>query len=206
MKTKAKDLIGRTFGRLQAIEVDGKINGKTAIRCICDCGSETRATVAHLVQGRRVSCGCYNPGRTTHGKRRSRVYGIWCDMIKRCYNKNCISYRYYGERGVTVCDRWRESFQNFFSDMGDPPDGLSIDRINPRLGYSPENCRWATYQQQAENRTCQKFYSYNGNEYTLPNLCRLIGVNYRTMRNRLFRSKMPFEKAVSFSIQHDQKD
>lgn len=196
MKTKAKDLAGKRFGRLLAIKESGKINGKTAILCVCECGGETLATIAHLVQGRRVSCGCYNPGRTSHGMRYSRAYGIWCDMQKRCHNSACSSYRIYGARGITVCDRWRESFKNFHEDMGDPPEGLSIDRINPDLGYFPENCRWATAQEQVENRRCQKMYYYEGKKYTLPNLCKIFGKNYRTVRNRITRSGMSLEAAL----------
>lgn len=200
MKTKAEDLIGKRFGKLEVTRGSGTVNGKTVLACTCDCGGQTTAYVAHLVQGRRVSCGCHNPGRTTHGKRYTRGYQIWCDMLKRCYNSDSVSYKYYGARGITVCDRWRSSYQNFFDDMGDPPAGLSLDRINTLLGYAPGNCRWATAQMQTENRTCQQLYEYQGNKYTLPNLCKKLGINYRTMRNRLFRSGMTLEAAISTPV------
>jgi hypothetical protein len=82
----------------------------------------------------------------------TRVYSIWENMISRCENSNNFSYYLYGARGIKVCERWK-SFENFYSDMGDPPEKYSIDRIDPNLGYCPENCRWASSMEQSKNKT-----------------------------------------------------
>lgn len=200
MKTNPASLVGMRFGKLLALEVSGKTHGKTTITCQCDCGAQTTATVGHLVGGRRLSCGCAKNGNPKHGMRYSREYSIWTDMHKRCSNPKSISYLWYGAKGVTVCERWAE-FQNFIDDMGACPEGMSIDRVDGSLGYSPDNCRWATAQEQVENRAVQKLYSLNGETMTLPNWCKKLGINYSTMRNRLNRSHMTFEEAVNFSTQ-----
>lgn len=197
MKTKAQDLIGKVFGKLTVLSIDGKRNNKTQLLCQCSCGNTTHAYVAHLVQRRRNSCGCNQDGHPRHGLRHSREYSIWTDMRKRCSNPNSTSYHNYGAKGIAVCDRWTD-FKNFYDDMGPCPEGRSIDRIDGTKGYSPDNCRWATAQQQIENRAVQKMYTLNGETMTLPNWCKKLGINYSTMRNRLNRSKMPFEKAVAF--------
>ena len=165
--------------------------------CMCSCGKSTKATVGHLVQGRRTSCGCAKDGHPRHGKRYSREYSIWSDMMKRCSNPNSISYQWYGAKGIQVCEEWKD-FVGFYADMGDCPPGMSIDRIDATKGYSKENCRWATAQEQTENRSVQKMYSHQGRSMTLPNWCNELGINYSTMRNRLNRSKMSFEEAIHY--------
>lgn len=198
MRTNPIDLIGKTFGQLSVVEIVGKKNGKTVMACVCSCGTRTEATVGHIVQGRRVSCGCAKDGNPSHGKRYSREYSIWSDMIKRCSNRKSISYQWYGAKGIRVCEEWHD-FSVFYSDMGDCPTGMSIDRIDPLKWYSKDNCRWATAKQQTENRTIQKLYHHEGRSMTLPSWCEELGINYSTMRNRLNRSKMSFEEAISYN-------
>ncbi len=197
MKTKPVDLIGKTFGQLEVLELAGMENGKSVLLCKCSCGNTTKANVGHLTGGGRISCGCATKGKPTHGMRRTRTYSIWCDVLKRCNNEKSISYRWYGAKGVKVCDRWR-SFENFFADMGEAPEGLTIDRIDSSKDYRPGNCRWATPQEQTENRECQKFYELNGVSKTLPKWCEELGIKYRTMRSRMYRSGMSFIEAVNY--------
>lgn len=160
------NLLGQVFERLTVIEqLPSSKDGKTRWRCRCECGNETEVYGKYLRTGKTKSCGCFrkdylskNPrikhGHTANGgnTRSSRTYSSWSSMIQRTENPNHKQFYLYGGRGIKICDRWRSSFQNFLDDMGECPEGKSIDRINNDLGYFPENCRWATASEQNKNR------------------------------------------------------
>lgn len=164
---------GEKFGRLTVIrEVEGIIFGKNKkqrvqrqFECRCDCGNITVVQIRNLRGGKTKSCGCYSKDRkievsTKHNMHRTSEYKTWLGMKQRCYNKNTTRYDYYGGRGITVCKRWLESFENFYEDMGPKPGpDYSIDRIDNDLlidGYSKGNCRWATKFEQVQNRRIMK--------------------------------------------------
>ena len=157
-RRKRYDLSGCRFGLLTALGiVDTQQHSQSRWRCRCDCGAEKVVWRSSLVSGETKSCGCgwlRNPTRK-HGhdqrRKRSGVYQTWASMIKRTTNPNYVEWRYYGGRGIHVCDRWRV-FANFLADMGDRPEGMSIDRVNVNGDYCPENCRWATPKEQRANR------------------------------------------------------
>ena len=157
------DLIGQRFGRLVVISkapIQNRNGKKIAFwNCECDCG-KIISTQTHCLRRKKFStksCGCYKSDITSarnykHGHSRSSEYNIWSTMKERCFNPNCTDYPEYGGRGITVCERWKSNFENFLSDMGSKPEGLSIDRINNNGNYEPNNCRWATTEEQILNR------------------------------------------------------
>lgn len=156
------DHTGRRFGRLVAMAIEPRVEGAQHRRwtCLCDCGALTSVSSSHLVRLKVRSCGCL--GNTTHGHTRgyrgSPEYHSWKAAWSRCTNPGNPSFVYYGERGITMCDRWRgeHGFENFLADMGPRPSGMSLDRIDNDRGYEPGNCRWATAKEQRHNRRDSK--------------------------------------------------
>jgi len=165
-KEKRIDLTGKRFGRLVVLSSVKKLNkGKLFHECQCDCGNKVKVCRTSLILGKTKSCGCLNRellrlfphGKTSHGMSSSRQYHVYYGIRQRCYDTKNINYKYYGGRGITVCQRWRDSFENFWKDMGPTyKDGLQIDRINNDGNYEPGNVRWVTPKVNNHNRRNSK--------------------------------------------------
>ena len=129
-------------------------------------------------------------------KSKTRAYLAWRRMLNRCYLKTAMDYKNWGGRGISVCDRWR-NFENFVSDMGQPPTVLTLDRINNEGNYEPGNCRWASRREQCRNRRFNRVFSLNGKTQLLVDWARDIGISEVTLRSRIDILCWPLEKALT---------
>lgn len=154
--------VGQRFGKLLVKSLSKiKTNGVYWV-CKCDCGKTAHIFGGNLTSGRQTACGCGKGTAATHGhSRRGKItpeYRAWKNMMTRCYNENYHRYPDWGGRGITVCKRWHD-FTNFLADMGERPEGLTLERRHNDKGYSKYNCTWATRSEQAKNTRRSPRYS-----------------------------------------------
>jgi hypothetical protein len=158
-----RDRSGERYGRLLVIRLDGFRDDRSFWVCRCDCGRQVTRRLSVLLGGQQ-SCGCLRhetKPALKHGQKcrngMTPEYDSWIHMRQRCNNPNNKDFKHYGGRDISVCERWLDSFENFFEDMGPKPSANhSIDRIDNDSGYSPDNCRWATKSEQSSNRRVTK--------------------------------------------------
>ena len=191
--SKCIDLTGRKFGKLTVIErAENSRNGKSRWLCKCECGNEKTTSGETLRSGKTSSCGCRyfesNKGRNkTHGQTKTRLHRIWCGMKRRCNSPTAHGFEWYGGRGITVCEEWKNSFEAFrdWALSNGYADNLTLDRIDTNGNYYPDNCRWATYKAQENNRANNRKVIYKGKEYTLSKLAEKLNISSATLAWRL---------------------
>jgi hypothetical protein len=193
--TRLIDLGSQTIGRLTVLGRAPGPAGCPLWECQCTCGARKVISGQALRNGHTRSCSCLrreemSTRRTTHGatrQNRTPEYRTWASMIRRCTNPNEDNYPAYGGRGITVCDRWRGSFEAFLKDMGPRPQGTSIDRIDGSAGYEPANCRWATQKEQMRNTRRSRVLEFNGRKMPMVSWAEETGISQRLILGRLRR-------------------
>lgn len=182
---KVGDIINKRFGRLLVLSCEGKYRDKDYLyKCQCDCGNIKLIARRSLISSNTKSCGCIKIEKLRqnkkHGLRKHPLYKIWYAMKDRCHNKNCIAYKNYGGRGIKVCDEWKNDFKKFYdwANENGYKRNLSIDRINNNGNYEPNNCRWATSEEQGNNKRNNIFIKDENEKICIRKYCRKYNINY----------------------------
>jgi hypothetical protein len=221
------DLKGMEFGKWivleQAEDYIAPKNGKhyERWRCMCRCENKTVSDIrkSALISGkssqcvicaREISVKKASAKRITHGDYKSRLYRIWHLMKRRCYEQTNEHYQWYGARGITVCDEWRESYENFrqWAMSNGYEKTLTIERIDVDGNYCPENCKWATVKEQGNNRRNNICIMWNNETHTLKEWSEILDINYMTLRNRVCYHHWSIERAFTTPAkrQNDMKE
>jgi hypothetical protein len=199
-----KNLEGKKFGRLLALEYEGTKNKNAFWKCVCDCGNIVSIPYTRLAYGRTKSCGCLakeiriaqaKERFSKHNKSNSQIYEIYTAIKERCYNKNNSSYKNYGGRGITMCDEWKNDFNSFYKwsmengyseeKLQSGRNKLSIDRIDVNGNYEPNNCRWVDTKTQANNKRTNRLLFYKGKYYTVKQVSELKNCSYGSIQYRI---------------------
>lgn len=202
------DLTGKRFGRLVVVGRAGSSKNKSILwECICDCGNRVIKDGVNLRCGDTKSCGCLHRDSVkktmqTHAMSKTRLYRVWAGVKSRCYNEHADNYKYYGARGIHMCDQWKDNFYEFFRwaiSSGYKEDAsaqeCTLDRIDNLGDYSPDNCRWSTHKTQCNNQRSNLVFELNGETHTMSEWADIFNIKYTTLRARIRRG-VPFQEAV----------
>lgn len=194
MPPKVNIKIGSKFGNWTVVsQSEVRKNGNIYWVCICDCGIKKHVQGRNLLNKLSLSCGCLRvisvvDRLKTHGLSKSKIYTIWQAMKSRCLNKNNVEYKNYGGRGIKICKRWQQSFEEFYKDMHiEYRDGLELERKNVNGHYYKNNCKWATRKEQQRNKRNNHYFKYNGQNKTLVEWEEITGIKANTILTRIRR-------------------
>lgn len=200
---KTREIAGLRFGKLVVIERQGLTATKrrqSQWLCHCDCGRDTLVSAGNLNHGVTKSCGCLRPAsflRPAHGMIETSEYRTWSRIKDRCLNSNNSAYPNYGGRGISICDRWRDSFQSFLADMGTKPTPAhTIERDDNNGNYEPDNCRWATRKEQGRNRRVTRHVLVLGRKFSLSEAIERFAFRSAGTVHSRIRRGWPIEKAI----------
>lgn len=183
------NLIGKKFNKLLVIEKCKERNGKKVMwKCVCDCGNIVSVQTYHLTNNKIKSCGCFSRKYINNEISKS-IYTIWSCMKNRCYSPQHQNYKIYNGKGITICDEWKNDFMSFYywAINNGYQKGLSIDRIDNKGNYCPQNCRWTTKEQQMRNKTNNKMIKYKNQIKCLAEWCDILNLKYETIQSRFNR-------------------
>ena len=209
---KVIGLTGQKFGRLTVLGFDKQDNYRQYMwLCKCDCGNIVSVRGYSLRSGNTQSCGCLQKDinlklRQTHGKTNTRIYNIWVGMKQRCLTPSTSCYKYYGGRGISLCDEWK-SFEPFneWAISNGYQENLTLDRIDVNGNYEPQNCRWITLKEQQNNTRRNHYITYNGETKTLKEWSEQLGINHSTLLDRLRHPNWSIEEALTIPKGGKQK-
>lgn len=214
MSRKYVDLKGKRFGRLLVLDRNGIAkNGNIQWLCQCDCGNQTIVDSQSLKRNFTKSCGCLRKELVTKNKTKHGMYGtrlnyIWNSMKQRCINSNNDAYKYYGARGIKVCDEWLNDFMNFYNWAINSgyQDNLTLDRINVNGNYEPNNCRWATMKEQSNNTRVNHLIKFNKETHTIAEWSEILNINKSILYDRINRSNMTIEEALTKKVRRKNEN
>lgn len=207
---KIIDITGQKFNMLTVLSFSKRENGRSYWMCKCDCGNIVERNSNSFKSNMTKSCGCLAMKackivRKTHGLSKSRTYTIWQGMRNRCNDENYKNYNNYGGRGIRVCDRWMESFENFYEDMGNRPNEMSLDRKDVNGNYCKENCKWSTSKEQNNNRRNNHYIEYKGEIKTIQQWADEFNLKYKTLYDRITKMKWTIEKSINHPMKKHKK-
>ena len=209
--SRISDITGKRFGflvvdaYLGVILIRRRRRRTSAWLCRCDCGADYIAAHGPLTRGDIKSCGCQHfalisQANRRHGNCKHPLFRVYASMVRRCHDKRNKSFAYYGGRGITVCERWRNDFVAFASDMGERPTGASLERVDNSKGYSPDNCRWASRREQMRNTRHNVNITFAGQTMCMKAWADAVGISLQTLATRLNRHGWSAERALTTPV------
>lgn len=202
--SKLIDITGNKYNMLTVLKRTESNDGIVYWECVCECGNKTIVRGSNLKSGAVKSCGCLlhqEAKNKIHGESNTKLYRKWKSMIYRCHNPKNQAYKFYGARGIKVCEEWHD-FNTFkkWTEQTRKDENYTIERIDVNKDYCPDNCIWIPMSEQANNRRTNVMIEHNGERHNLMQWCNLLNLDYKNVHNRIYKLGWSFEKAISTDI------